>query len=119
VNQACAALGVDIHVKGKRLVIEAPEKLPTALRPYVEEGIALELGKSNALVPGHPFVQWLATQLLEAAKNPPNIPLSAYGISTSEGLMDVYMIRIGDRVRNLSDAAEIASLLGEAIGMSS
>jgi superfamily II DNA or RNA helicase len=118
VVKVCGALGMPVRVTDKILLVESAEKLPFLLQPYIKEGVALEIGRPNALVPGHPLVQWLADQVQTIAKNPSTVSMSAYGISTREGLMDVYVIRPGDRMRRLSEPAEVASLLKETIGMS-
>jgi superfamily II DNA or RNA helicase len=117
VIRAAESQGLAVRVRGQRVFIESVGALPAPLRPYVEEGIALELGQPNALVPGHPLVQWLASQLLAGARNPATVPFSAYAVGTAEGLADLYTIRIGERLKGLQTDSEIAALLKETLEM--
>jgi len=117
IERASQALGVTAHVKGQRLFLEPAERLPSTLRGYAAEGVSVELGRPNALVPGHPIVQWVASQLEAVARDPEKVPLSAYGVGTPEGLFDLYAIREGDKVRKLSSEIEAASLLREMLNV--
>ena len=71
--------------------------MPDAVRNFVRDGISLASGKPNALVSGHPFVQWLASELELFAESARKVPFSVYGVGGEDGLLDIYIVRPDDR----------------------
>lgn len=83
----------------------------------VEDGISLEPGRPNALVPGHPFVQWLASQVELFADMPEKLPFSMYGVGTGDGLLDVYVIEPDGRPVKVTDSQRVVDLFRETLGL--
>jgi hypothetical protein len=69
------------------------------------------------LVPGHPFVQWLAAELELFADPPGKVPLSVYGVGGEDGLLDVYVMEVGGRPVRVDDAGRVVALFGRLVGM--
>jgi hypothetical protein len=63
VDLGCKALGVRLVRRDDLLFVEPLERLPEGVRVFVKDGLSLLPGRPDALVPGHPFVQWLAAEL--------------------------------------------------------
>jgi len=117
VGLACGALGVKLVRRGDLLFVEPLERLPEGVRVFVKDGLSLLPGRSDALVPGHPFVQWLASEVELYADSPSDVPLSVYGVGGEDGLLDVYVMRSGDRPVLLRDADRVVEVFGQLVGM--
>jgi superfamily II DNA or RNA helicase len=116
VNRACEALGMKLVPRDDLLFVEPLERLPEGVRSFVDEGLCLRPGRPNALVPGHPFVQWLASEVELFADLPGETPLSVYGVGTEDGLLDVYVLKRGGRPVRVEDAGRIVELFGRVVG---
>ena len=117
VGLGCKALGLHLVQRNDLLFVEPMEKLPESIRALVEDGISLLPGKPDALVPGHPFVQWLASELELFADSPSKVPFSVYGVGGEDGLLDVYMMESGDRPVKVGDADKIVKLFSQLIDL--
>ena len=80
VSLGCESLGMRFVHRERLLFVEPLERLPDPVRNFVRDGISLESGKPNALVSGHPFVQWLASELEMFQKSPRRF-LSVFTVS--------------------------------------
>mgnify|MGYP000359586046 FL=1 len=113
-NLACEALGMRLVRRRvgdeERLFVEPLERLPEGVRVFVEDGISLMPGRPNALVPGHPFVQWVASEVELFADMPRKVPFSVYGVGTEDGLLDVYVMEPGGRPVRVEDAGRVVEL---------
>ena len=111
---ACEALGMRLVRRRvgdeERLFVEPLERLPEGVRVFVEDGISLMPGRPNALVPGHPFVQWVASEVELFADMPKKVPFSVYGVGTEDGLLDVYVMEPGGRPVRVEDAGRVVEL---------
>jgi len=107
VSLACRSLGLNVVRRDALLFVEPLSKLPEGVRRLVEEGISLEPGRPNVLVPGHPFVQWLASQVELFADMPEKLPFSLYGVGTEDGLLDVYVLEPDGRPVKVSDTQKV------------
>lgn len=117
VGLGCEALGMNLVHREGLLFVEPLERLPEAVKNFVRDGISLAGGKSNALVPGHPFVQWLASELELFADEPKKMPFSVYGVGGEDGLLDMYLVRPDDRPIMLKDAGRVVELFGQLISL--
>jgi hypothetical protein len=113
----CEALSMRLVRREGLLFVEPLERLPDAVRNFVRDGISLTSGKSNALVSGHPFVQWLASELEMFAEEPKKIPFSVYGVGGEDGLLDVYLVRPDDRPILVKDAGNVVELFGQLVSL--
>lgn len=109
VRLGCEALGLRL-VEREKLFVEPLERLPPQVRGFVENGLSLSPGDPNPLVPGHPFVQWLASELEIYADMPEKLPFSVYGVSGEDGLLDVYVVEPEGRPERLGDAGQVVGL---------
>ncbi|MEM3463783.1 MAG: hypothetical protein QXL91_02875, partial [Candidatus Bathyarchaeia archaeon] len=87
------------------------------VRGFVENGLSLLPGRPDALVPGHPFVQWLASELELYADMPEKVPFSVYGVGGEDGLLDVYVVEPDGRPERLDDAGRVVELFGRLVGL--
>ena len=117
VSLACESLGMKLVGKGELLFVEPLGRLPEGVRRFVKDGISLMPGKPNALVPGHPFVQWLASQVELFADLPEKVPFSVYGVGTEDGLLDVYVMKAEGRPRKVVDAREVVEIFEGLVGL--
>lgn len=117
VRLGCEALGLSLVKCGDLLFVEPLERLPAAVRGFVENGLSLLLGRPDALVPGHPFVQWLASELELYADMPEKVPFSVYGVGGEDGLLDVYVVEPDGRPERLDDAGRIVELFGRLVDL--
>jgi hypothetical protein len=117
VSLGCEALGMRLVRRDDLLFVEPLEQLPEGVRVFVEEGLSLKPGRPDALVPGHPFVQWLASEVELFADLPQKPSLSVYGVGGEDGLLDVYMMEPDGRPERVSDAAEVVHLLGKLLDL--
>jgi len=118
---ACKALGLDLARRFVRdnefLFVESLGRLPEGVRRFVQGGLCLQPGRPNALVPGHPFVQWLASQVELYADMPDKVPFSAYGVGRDDGLLDIYVMEPSGWPRNVSDAADVVDVFRKIVGL--
>ncbi|MEM3704382.1 MAG: helicase-related protein [Candidatus Bathyarchaeia archaeon] len=117
VSLGCEALGMRLVRRGDLLFVEPLERLPEAVRGFVENGLSLLPGRPDALVPGHPFVQWLASELELYADMPEKVPFSVYGVGGEDGLLDVYVVEPDGRPERLDDAGRVVELFGRLVGL--
>jgi len=117
VRLGCEALGLHLVRRGDLLFVEPLERLPPAVRGFVENGLSLLPGRPDALVPGHPFVQWLASELELYADMPEKLPFSVYGVGGEDGLLDVYVVEPDGRPERLDDAGRIVELFGRLVDL--
>jgi hypothetical protein len=117
VDLGCRALGVRLVRRDDLLFVEPLERLPEGVRVFVRDGMSLLPGKPDALVPGHPFVQWLAAELELFADPPGKVPLSVYGVGGEDGLLDVYVMEPGGRPARVGDASKVVELFGRLVGI--
>ena len=117
VNLACRALGISLARRDELLFVEPIGKLPEGVQVFVKNGLSLSPGKPDALVPGHPFVQWLAAELELFADSPAKPPLSVYGVGGDDGLLDVYVMESGGRPVRVGEAGEVVELFGRLVGL--
>ena len=118
---ACQALGLNLAKRmsagEERIFIEPLEQLPKGVRTFIEDGISLTPGRPNALVPGHPFIQWLASEVELFADMPKTVPFSVYGVGTEDGLLDIYRLEPQDKPRPVNNAQEIIDLFRQILDM--
>jgi hypothetical protein len=117
VHLGCEALGLRLVRRGDLLYVEPLERLPEAVRVFVENGLSLVPGRPDALVPGHPFVQWLASELELYAEMPERVPFSLYGVGGEDGLLDVYVAPPDMRPQRVDDAGRIVELFGRVLDL--
>jgi len=117
VSLACKSLGMDLVRRDELLFIDPLSKLPDGVRRLVEDGISLESGRPNALVPGHPFVQWLASQVELFADMPEKLPFSLYGVGTEDGLLDVYVLEPDGRPVKVSDIQKVVEYFKDILSL--
>jgi SNF2 family DNA or RNA helicase len=117
VHLSCEALGLRLVRRGDLLYVEPLERLPEAVRVFVENGLSLVPGRPDALVPGHPFVQWLASELELYAEMPERVPFSLYGVGGEDGLLDVYVAPPDMRPQRVDDAGRIVELFGRVLDL--
>jgi hypothetical protein len=117
VSLACRSLGLNIVRRDALLFVEPLSKLPEGVGRLVEEGISLEPGRPNALVPGHPFVQWLASQVELFADMPEKLPFSLYGVGTEDGLLDVYVLEPDGRPVKVSDIQKVVEYFKDILSL--
>lgn len=117
VDLGCEALGMKVLRRDDLLFIDPLHKLPDAVRNLVRDGISLSSGKPNALVPGHPFVQWLASELELVADSPDKVPFSVYGVGSDDGLLDIYVVRPDDRPIPVKEAGKVLELFSQIVSL--
>jgi len=117
VQLSCEAMGMRLVQKDDLLLIEPLESLPEGVRAFVKEGISLKPGRPDALVPGHPFVQWLASEVELFADSPDKVPFSVYGVGGDDGLLDVYVMKSGDRPVRVGDAGKVVELFEQLVSL--
>jgi len=117
VRLGCEALGLSLVRREDLLYVEPLERLPEGVRVFVENGLSLVPGKPDALVPGHPFVQWLASELELYAEMPEKVPFSLYGVGGEDGLLDVYVVQPDMRPQRIDDAGRIVELFGRVLDL--
>ena len=117
VGLSCEALGMRLVRRDDLLFVEPLEKLPEGVRVFVEDGISLMPGRPDALVPGHPFVQWLASEVELFADSPEKVPFSVYGVGGEDGLLDVYAMEPEGRPVIVKDAGKIVELFGQLVDL--
>jgi hypothetical protein len=117
VSLGCEALGMRLVRKDNLLFVEPLERLPEGVRGFVEDGLCLKPGRPNALVPGHPFVQWLASEVELFADLPKEVPFSVYGVGTEDGLLDVYVVEPDGRPVRVTDAGRVVELFGQVLSL--
>jgi hypothetical protein len=117
VGLGCTALGMNVLHRDDLLFIEPLNHLPEAVRNFVRDGISLASGKPNALVPGHPFVQWLASEIELFADSPDKVPFSVYGVGGDDGLLDIYVVRPDDRPIAVKEAGKVVDLFSQLVGL--
>jgi SNF2 family DNA or RNA helicase len=117
VRIGCEALGLHLIKRGDLLLVGPLERLPERVRPLVENGLSLMPGRPDALVPGHPFVQWLASELELYADAPEKVPFSLYGVGREDGLLDVYVVEPDRWPRKVTDTVEIVKLFEKVLDM--
>jgi hypothetical protein len=113
----CRALGMRLVRRDDLLLVEPLERLPEGVRAFVKDGISLMPGRPDALVPGHPFVQWLASEVELFADSPEKVPFSVYGVGGEDGLLDVYAMKPDDRPVVVKDAEKIVELFGQLVDL--
>ncbi|MEM2126412.1 MAG: hypothetical protein QXQ53_08460, partial [Candidatus Methanosuratincola sp.] len=99
------------------LFVEPLERLPEGVRAFVKDGLSLVPGKPDALVPGHPFVQWLASEVELFADSPERVPFSVYGVGGEDGLLDVYLMEPDGRPVVVRDAGRVVELFGRLVDL--
>jgi len=121
VSLGCEALGMRLVKRRVRdeeiLFVEPLERLPEGVRVFVEDGLCLKPGRPNALVPGHPFVQWLASEVELFADLSGKVPFSVYGVGTEDGLLDVYVLEPGGRPVRVGDAEKVVKLFRQVMSL--
>jgi hypothetical protein len=117
VSLGCEALGLRLARRDDLFFVEPLERLPEGVRVFVEEGLSLMPGRPDALVPGHPFVQWLASEIELYADLPAKTSLSVYGVGGDDGLLDVYVLEPDGRPVRVEDAGEVVRLFGELVNL--
>jgi hypothetical protein len=117
VGLGCEALGMRLVRRDNLLFVEPLEKLPEGVRVFVEDGISLMPGRPDALVPGHPFVQWLASEVELFADSPEKVPFSVYGVGGEDGLLDVYLMEPEGRPVIVKDAGRVVELFGQLVDL--
>ncbi len=117
VGLGCEALGMRAVRRDDLLFVEPLERLPEGVRAFVKDGLSLAPGKPDALVPGHPFVQWLANELEPFADSPERVPFSVYGVGGEDGLLDLYMMEPDGRPVVVKDADRVVELLGRLLDL--
>jgi len=117
VSLACRSLGMSVLRRDGLLFVEPLGRLPEGVRRLVEDGIALEPGRPNVLVPGHPFVQWLASQVELFADMPEKLPFSLYGVGTEDGLLDVYVMEPDGRPVRVADSQKVVDYFREILSL--
>jgi len=117
VSLACRSLGMNVVRRDGLLFVEPLERLPEGVKRLVEDGISLEPGRPNVLVPGHPFVQWLASQVELYADMPEKLPFSLYGVGTEDGLLDVYVMERDGRPVRVTDSQKVVDYFREILDL--
>lgn len=117
IDVGCKALDLRLVRRGELLFVEPLERLPEAVRIFVKNGMSLMPGRPDALVPGHPFVQWLAAELEFSADEPKRIPFSVYGIGGEDGLLDVYIMEPEGKLERVGEAGRVVELLGRLVAL--
>lgn len=117
VSLGCEALGMRLVRRDDLLFVEPLERLPEGVRAFVKDGLSLIPGKPDALVPGHPFVQWLASELELFADLPDEVPFSVYGVGGEDGLLDVYVMEPDGRPVVVRDAGRVVELFGRLVDL--
>ena len=117
VRLGCEVLGLQLVRRGDLLYVEPLESLPEGVRVFVENGLSSMPGKPDALVPGHPFVQWLASELELYADMPEKVPFSLYGVGGEDGLLDVYVLYPDMRPQRVDDASRVVELFGQVLDL--
>jgi SNF2 family DNA or RNA helicase len=117
VSLGCEALDMRLVRRDDLLFVEPLERLPEGVRAFVKDGISLVPGRPDALVPGHPFVQWLASEVELFADSPGKVPFSVYGVGGEDGLLDVYTMKPDDRPVIVKDAGKIVELFGQLVDL--
>ncbi|MBT0160124.1 DEAD/DEAH box helicase family protein [Candidatus Bathyarchaeota archaeon A05DMB-2] len=117
VSLGCEALGMRLVRRDDLLFVEPLERLPEGVRAFVEDGLSLMPGKPDALVPGHPFVQWLASELELFADLPEKVPFSVYGVGGEDGLLDVYVMEPDGRPVVVRDAGRVVELFRRLVDL--
>ncbi|MEM3380924.1 MAG: helicase-related protein, partial [Candidatus Bathyarchaeia archaeon] len=119
VRLGCEALGLNLIHKDDNLFVEPSKSLPEEVKVFVENGLSLLPGRPNALVPGHPFIQWLTYELELLTDMPEKIPFSVYGVGGMDGLLDVYVLEPNNRPVRVDDAGHIIELFERLLDLSS
>jgi len=117
VRLGCEVLGLQLVRRGGLLYVEPLERLPEGVRVFVENGLSSMPGRPDALVPGHPFVQWLASELELYADMPEKVPFSLYGVGGEDGLLDVYVLYPDMRPQRVDDASRVVELFGQVLDL--
>jgi hypothetical protein len=117
VDVGCRALGLRLVRRGDLLFVEPLERLPEGVRVFVRDGLSLVPGRPDALVPGHPFVQWLAAELELFADSPSKVPFSVYGVGGEDGLLDVYVMEPDGKPERVGDAGRVVELFGRLVSL--
>jgi len=117
VRLGCEVLGLQLVRRGDLLYVEPLERLPEGVRVFVENGLSSMPGRPDALVPGHPFVQWLASELELYADMPEKVPFSLYGVGGEDGLLDVYVLYPDMRPQRVDDANRVVELFGQVLDL--
>jgi hypothetical protein len=117
VRLGCEVLGLQLVRRGDLLYVEPLESLPEGVRVFVENGLSSMPGRPDALVPGHPFVQWLASELELYADMPKKVPFSLYGVGGEDGLLDVYVLYPDMRPQRVDDASRVVELFGQVLDL--
>jgi superfamily II DNA or RNA helicase len=117
VRLGCEVLGLQLVRRGDLLYVEPLERLPEGVRVFVENGLSSMPGRPDALVPGHPFVQWLASELELYADMPKKVPFSLYGVGGEDGLLDVYVLYPDMRPQRVDDASRVVELFGQVLDL--
>jgi superfamily II DNA or RNA helicase len=117
VRLGCEVLGLQLVRRGDLLYVEPLESLPEGVRVFVENGLSSMPGRPDALVPGHPFVQWLASELELYADMPEKVPFSLYGVGGEDGLLDVYVLYPDMRPQRVDDASRVVELFGQVLDL--
>jgi superfamily II DNA or RNA helicase len=117
VDVGCRALGMRLVRRGDLLFVEPLEQLPEGVRVFVRDGLSLVPGRPDALVPGHPFVQWLAAELELFADEPRRFPFSVYGVGGEDGLLDVYVMEPDGKPERVGEAERVVELFGRLVGL--
>ncbi|MCX7821979.1 MAG: helicase-related protein [Syntrophobacterales bacterium] len=115
VEIGCRALGMKLIRRDNYLFVEPLDRLPERVRVFVEKGLSIEPGGPDALVPGHPFVQWLASELEMSADPPERVPFSLYSVGGEDGLLDVYVVEPEGKPEHIGDVERIVDLTNRLI----
>lgn len=107
IRLGCSALGLEVKRSGDSIFIANAEKLPERIRETVNDGLSLNVGDPNALVPGHPFVQWLASEVELFSEMPGRAPASVFGVGNRRGLMDLYLIEEGKPHQHMAKPEDV------------
>jgi len=117
VDVGCRALGLRLVRHGDLLFVEPLERLPEGVRVFVRDGLSLSPGRPDALVPGHPFVQWLAAELELFADSPSRVPFSVYGVGGEDGLLDVYVMEPDGKPERVGEAGRVVELFEHLVAL--
>lgn len=114
--RACKALGFDAEIENvdgrRKLTVNAGVRFPKQLESW--NGASLDEGRSNALTPAHPIIQWLCDSILSASA-PRKSSRSLYVIKDYEGLGELAVIDSEGAAPEVYSGHEILPIIDELL----